>query len=105
MAEQIPEKDLIVGKYYVGRGRRANVGLWDGTCFLTISEKFDELAVKREPYYGEEDGCFQPFAMIDEGVMVEPFGTIGWDKHYGRRVEFGIPAKSDSSKKSTPQQR
>jgi hypothetical protein len=54
-----------------------------------ICEKFDDYVVKKEPYYREEDGCFQPFLMIDEGEMVESFGRIGWDKHYGRRMEFG----------------
>src|SRR5262245_14449595 len=89
MAEQIPKANLIVGKWYAGRGRNGNVGLWDGRCFLTIAEKFGEYVVKQEPYYTEETGCFQPFALVDEGVMVEPFGRAGWEAHYGRRMEFG----------------
>ncbi len=91
MAEQIPRTELKKGKWYVGRGRGANIGLWEGTCFLTIAEKFDEYVVKREPYYTDESGCFQPFAIVDEGFMVEPFGNIAWDNHYGRRLEFGRP--------------
>ncbi len=89
MAEQIPIDQLITDKWYVGRGRNSNIGLWNGSRFLVICEKFDDYVVKKEPYYREEDGCFQPFLMIDEGEMVESFGKTGWDKHYGRRLEFG----------------
>ncbi len=88
MAEQIPRNDLIVGRTYVGRGRNGNVGLWNGKHFLVIGEKFGDV-IKYEPYYEEVTGCFQPFAIVDEGAMVEPFGKAGWDKHYGRRMEFG----------------
>src|SRR5439155_13728490 len=90
MALQIPIEDLVIGKWYVGRGRNGNVGLWEGNRFLVIAQKFDEWTIKFEPYFTDETGCFQPFAMIDEGVMVEPFGQVLiWDKHYGRRMEFG----------------
>ena len=82
---------MIIGKWYVGRGRNGNVGLWNGTYFLVIAEKFDEYVIKHEPYYTDDYGCFQPFAVIDEGTMVEPFGKTIWDKHYGRRLEFGMP--------------
>lgn len=88
MPEQIPATQLVQGKWYVGRGRNGNVGLWDGTCFLVIAEKFDDFTIKHEPYYTDDWGCFQPFATVDEGVMAEPFGRVGWDQHYGRRVEF-----------------
>ncbi len=88
MAEQIPADKLVKGKWYVGRGRNGNVGYWDGARLLVIAEKFDEYVIKREPYYTEEQGCFQPFAMVDEGEMIEPFGRVGWDAHYGRRIEF-----------------
>lgn len=89
MAEQIPIEDLVKGKWYVGRGRRGNVALWNGERFLTIGDWFGEPIVKVEPYYGPDEGCFQPFALVDEGVIVEPFGRMGWDRHYGRRLEFG----------------
>ena len=90
MPVQIPINELVVDKRYVGRGRNANVGMWDGHHFLVISEKFEDHVIKREPYYTAETGCFQPFAVVDEGVVVEPFGTDIWDKHYGRRLEFGM---------------
>jgi hypothetical protein len=86
---QIPITDLVKGRWYVGRGRNGNVGFWDGERFLVIGMKF-EYVIKYEPYYEEETGCFQPFAMVDEGVMVEPFGKTDWDLHYGRRLEFGL---------------
>ena len=88
-AGQIPMHRLVRGRWYVGRGRNGNVGRWSGQHFLVAAEKFDRFVVKHEGYYAERDGCFQPFRMIDEGRMVEPFGRSGWDAHYGRRMEFG----------------
>jgi hypothetical protein len=79
----------------VGRGRNGNVGFWDGERFLVIGMKF-EYVIKNEPYYTDDCGCFQPFAMVDEGVMVEPFGKVGWDAHYGRRLEFGLPPQKSA---------
>lgn len=90
MATQMPQNELIVGRWYVGRGRNANVGLWNGSVFLTIAEKFGEDVIKSEPYYTDKTGTFQPFALIDEGEVVESIGrqTI-WDRHYARQMEFG----------------
>jgi hypothetical protein len=103
MAERIPLNELVKGKWYVGRGRNGNVGQWDGECFLVIGEKFGRPEIKYEPYYGDTTGCFQPFTMIDEGRMVEPFGPVGWDAHYGRRLEFGPPSDEDGSAKANDQ--
>lgn len=89
IVEQISLDRLTKGRWYVGRGRNGNVGLWDGEFFLVIGEKFGEYRIKREPYYAEESGCFQPFLEVDEGRMVEPFGKVSWDAHYGRKMEFG----------------
>ncbi len=89
MPEQLARESLVIGKSYVGRGRNGNVGYWNGRHFLVVAPKFDDDTIKSEPYYEEEKGCFQPFAVVDEGVMVEPFGRVGWDAHYGRRMEFG----------------
>ncbi len=86
---QIPMYRLIRGASYVGRGRNGNIGLWDGECFLVIGEKFGRFVVKEEPNFVATWGCFQPFREIDEGQMTEPFGRIGWDAHYGRRMNFG----------------
>lgn len=85
---QIPIESLVAGRWYVGRGRHANVGLWNGRYFQTIGEKLGREVVKQEPYYTEEAGCFQPFLPLDEGWTLEPVGTGGWDKFYARVVEF-----------------
>ena len=84
----IPKEQLIPFRWYVGRGRTANVALWDGAIFLTIAEKGGQMVVKGEPYYEAESGCFQPFLLVDEGKMVEPFGRRGWDAHYGTALEI-----------------
>ena len=83
----LPKEQLIRGRWYVGRGRNANVALWDGEDFLTIGDEGGEMVVKREPYYEQESGCFQPFLLVEEG-MVEPFGKFGWDAHYGPSLEI-----------------
>lgn len=66
---QIPCEALVEGRYYVGRGRNGNVGLWNGEYFLVISRKprFGVLNIKQEQYFTEHGGCFQPFREIDEG--------------------------------------
>ena len=84
----LPKEQLIRGRWYVGRGRNANVALWDGEDFLTIADKGREMVVKRAPFYEKESGCFQPFLLVEEGQMVEPFGTSGWDAHYGYSLEI-----------------
>ena len=86
---QIPMYRLVRGRWYVGRGRNGNVGLWDGQDFLVIGEKFGRYVIKEEPYFVAASGCFQPFREIDEGRMVQPFGRVGWDAHYGHRMKFG----------------
>ena len=80
---------LVRGRWYVGRGRNGNVGLWDGQDFLVIGERFGRYVIKEEPYFVAASGCFQPFREIDEGRMVQPFGRVGWDAHYGHRMKFG----------------
>ena len=81
---------ILSGRWYVGRGRNGNVGLWNGQNFLVIGEKFGSYVIKEEPYFVEPSGCFQPFREIDEGRMVQPFGRTGWDAHYGHRMTFGL---------------
>ncbi|WP_333689274.1 hypothetical protein [Methylococcus capsulatus] len=80
---QIPLEQLEIGRWYVGRGRNGNVGLWDGECFLVIGKEGmkvsavppvweNQWVIKREPYFTENAGCFQPFATIDEGQTIVP---------------------------------
>lgn len=106
---QINKKKLVKNRWYLGRGRNSNIGLWDGMNFLTLGRKFDQYALKKEPYYVRNEyiskhskneylhffdekslGCFQPFILIDEGKMIEPFGNTGWDKTYGRKLSVGL---------------
>ncbi len=48
---QINKKKLVKNRWYLGRGRNSNIGLWDGMNFLTIGRQFDQYAIKKEPYY------------------------------------------------------
>jgi len=113
--KQIPEKDLIEGRWYAGRGRNANVALWgrigkgekSRLTFLTIGFTFHNPVVKDEGYWMEEReigqtsdkklvayGCFQPFLLIDEGTVEQAVGTEpGWDSHYA--VEMKFPADEE----------
>lgn len=85
----IPLEQLSQGAWYVGRGRNGNVGLWDGEMFLVIGKKFGRPVIKYESPYSDDEGTFQAFLRIDEGTMIEPFGDVGWDAHYGRLMRFG----------------
>ncbi len=93
---QIPKDKLIEGRWYVGRGRNANVARWtrmgntDRFTFLTVGMTFRQGVVKDEGYYETErqEGCFQPFALIEEGEVAESVGPTdkGWDKHYAKTL-------------------
>lgn len=98
--QQVPLEQLEIGRWYVGRGRNANVGLWDGEHFLVICEIGipvswsprvweNEWGIKREPYFTEDCGCFQPFAVIDEGEVIEPYG--GSESGYGYAKTLRLP--------------
>jgi len=67
---QISKEKLVDKRYYLGKGRNGNVGLWSKKidCFLIPSWKFDFTVVKYEGYYSQYTGCFQPFILIDECV-------------------------------------
>jgi len=100
--KKIPISALELGSFYIGRGRNSNIGKWDGDVFLVLGEQGSPKlsddkksttwtsfpTIKREPYYTDEQGCFQPFLKIDEGEMIESFGKSGWDKHYGTKLKF-----------------
>ncbi|MBS3090657.1 hypothetical protein J4433_02715 [Candidatus Pacearchaeota archaeon] len=81
---QIPKEHLVKGKWFLGRGRNSDVGYWDGKNFLVIGFKFNEPVIKQEGYYEKDFGCFQPFWLIPEGEIIEPFGKVGWNRHYGK---------------------
>lgn len=95
---QIPQDKLVEGRWYVGRGRNANVARWvrigknpSRLTFVTVGMTGHEPVVKGEGYYklDAEDGCFQPFVVIDEGTVVESVGTEpGWPQHYAKVLTF-----------------
>jgi hypothetical protein len=89
---QLPLDCLIDGHYYVGRGRNGNVGLWDGErkVFLVIGNKFNEWRIKREPYYTDERGCFQPFLLVDDGPVREVLRNGAWNAHYAGEMDYSI---------------
>ena len=35
---QIPKEALIAGRWYAGRGRNADIGMWNGEDFLVLAE-------------------------------------------------------------------
>jgi transcriptional regulator with XRE-family HTH domain len=95
---QTPQDKLVEDRWYVGRGRTANVARWvrigenpGRLTFVTIAWKIDQFVVKDEGYYriDEEEGCFQPFALIDEGTVVESIGPgPAWGRHYAKVMSF-----------------
>ncbi len=84
---KIPREELLLDRWYVGRGRNANVGLWDGKYFLTIGEKCGRMVVRKETYYETEAGAFQPFLLIDEGVVTEK-ANDGSKLFYAEKLGF-----------------
>lgn len=86
--KQIPREELVHGRFYLGRGRNGNVGRWDekSNSFLVPSWKFDLTVVKHEGYYDPENGCFQPFLLIEEGEMGD---TEGYSSRYGGTLILG----------------
>lgn len=101
--KQIPEHELIIDRWYLGRGRNSNIGQWTGKYFLVIAgTRTDQgpdtglidRAIKQEPLYTNETGCFQPFVLLDEGRITAPFGKSRWDTHYGSKLQWPSPADS-----------
>lgn len=99
--KQIPEHELIIDRWYMGRGRNSNIGQWTGKYFLVIAEKRTEpdaevidRVVKKEPFYTDDGGCFQPFVLLDEGRITAPFGKSRWDTHYGSELQWPSPTDS-----------
>ena len=86
---QISKDALIVGRWYAGRGRNANIGMWNGEDFLVLAEVGQKVGpgprewvkswgVKKEPYFQADGGCFQPFKMVDMGTVSVPQGEGGY---------------------------
>ena len=73
--KQLPIIKLLIGSWYVGRGRNGNVGRWNGNSFEVITnclvyngsfrtKQKTKPGIKFEPYFTAEEGCFQPFKKI-----------------------------------------
>lgn len=106
---QIPEDQLIEGRWYVGRGRNANVALWGRRAgrltFLTVGFTYQRPTIKDEGYYMDERplgksadkvlmsyGCFQPFLLIEEGDITVPVDH-GVNKHYAKVLKVPRPPR------------
>lgn len=61
----IPKSELVVGKYYLGRCRNAQLARWNGTQFIYIRCKFGdeypEAILHEEDFNGFD--CFQPLTL------------------------------------------
>src|SRR5260370_42073661 len=96
----VSKQSLVPGRWYVGRGRTANVALWDGETFLTIADEGGEAVVKGEPYYEAEWGCFQPFLVVEEGQLTEPAvlpqsQLISWRWDLGRGRTANVARRNE----------
>jgi len=74
----LPLNRLRDGRWYIGRGRNADAGLWDARakCFWTVAvndfadpatfpaEPQREVRLKREDYFSTGSGTFKPIAIL-----------------------------------------
>ncbi|MCL1095857.1 hypothetical protein [Shewanella kaireitica] len=104
MNRQIQQSELKKGCYYLGRGRNGNIGLWDGEVFAVLHLEtirktnssgqvigsYTQPHIKKEPYYTDESGCFQPFSEIFEGRLI-PFTDKGAGSFYGQYLDLVKP--------------
>ncbi len=82
--KQIEKSQLVIGNWYVGKGRNGEVGRWDGECFEVITDclvyngsfktkQKTKPGIKFEPYFTAKEGCFQPFNEISiEDAKLSP---------------------------------
>lgn len=63
MKEPIPKEEMYPFAYYIGKGRNADVALWEPMLdtFITVGPKLGHYTTYMEPY-----GCFRPYKMIVE---------------------------------------
>ena len=97
--KQMDLSQLVIGQWYVGKGRNGDVGLWDGEHFLVIGKSgikvgpgrqdWDfEWKIKREPFFTAESGCFQPFRLVDLGTVAVPHEEL----RYAVTMRYGDDA-------------
>jgi hypothetical protein len=93
--KQMQHDQLEVGCWYIGRGRNANIGMWDGDWFLVLAPSGRKVGpgagdwepcwdIKLEPYFEQDAGCFQPFKKVDMGAVSPPFG----EREYAQVMTF-----------------
>jgi len=93
---QIQRELLIIGRWYIGRGRNSNIGQWNGKSFTVLAECMvytgsvatvteSRPCIKHEPYFTENEGCFQPFLLIDEGEIIDPIDN---STLYGSKIKI-----------------
>lgn len=75
-AGAIPKKDLIVGNFYKGDHRRANVAMWDGTLFVYYRNKFGQTFKDTCNHFEDDDG----FALF------VPFGDATENEYYLNKI-------------------
>jgi hypothetical protein len=90
----IPESELVKDRFYLGRGRNRDVGLYDGANFITFCYKFDFLTSKVEGYLSDDEtdqgGCFQPFLLLPTlEEVVDGLQPITKEKLAESRFYFG----------------
>ena len=90
---QIPRNALVTDHWYVGKGRNGNIGLWNGEDFFVPAkigkkvgprEWISEWSMKKEPYFEADSGCFQPFKIVDMGIVCVPTG----ERDYALTMSF-----------------
>ena len=97
--KQIQLINLEIGGWYIGRGRRANIGLWNGSSFTiladcgvwagSVKESCEKKpCIKYEKYYTSENGSFQPFLKVDFGITINKTEENGFGGGYGKKVKF-----------------
>lgn len=100
----IPKEELEDCKFYHCLGGEYNAAQWhkDEDEFLTwgkgMKSGFCHWTENGPKYEGElYEGILcvakkyeeiKPFKKIEEGEMIEPFGTTAWEKHYGRKIRL-----------------
>lgn len=93
---QIPRSELLVNHWYAGKGRNADIGLWNGEDFLVLTQIGVKMGpgrrdwdkhwgVKVEPYFEAESGCFQPFKLVEMGTIAT---ALHDEREYAKTMLF-----------------
>ena len=69
-AGAIPKKDLVIGQYYIGEHRNAQVAKWNGKEFVYMRTKFQNVFEDTCNHFEDDDG-FALFVPIRFGTEEE----------------------------------